>query len=254
MLMKLKGATPVIAFIAVLALGSSVAAPTDFDDMPGDGFDAVIDHVTDLGIMEGCHGSFFCPGGLVTREEMAVWLERVEHYSGQGNDYVPPDPSGRFDDVPPHSCLAGWIEQLAEDGITAGCSDPPPLYCPRKILSRAEMAVFLVRVQHGAEFHPPPCAGVFDDVPCPGSWPPTDFIEQLAADGVTGGCSTDPPLYCPYGTVTRAQMAAFLSKVLSNKYCSRYGETCWNPASPETGPDSVTVTLENDDGHELVGQ
>jgi len=37
-----------------------------------------------------------------------------------------------------------------------------------------------------------------------------DFIEQLYQDGVTGGCSANPLLYCPDGLVNRGQMAAFL--------------------------------------------
>jgi hypothetical protein len=53
---------------------------------------------------------------------------------------------------------------------------------------------------------------VFEDVPCtPGVGFP-DWIEQLFADGVTGGCSVSPPLYCPASPNTRGQMAVFLVK------------------------------------------
>ncbi|MFY9550770.1 MAG: DUF1800 family protein, partial [Thermoanaerobaculia bacterium] len=40
-----------------------------------------------------------------------------------------------------------------------------------------------------------------------------DWIEQLYAEGVTGGCATGPLRYCPSSPVTRGQMAAFLLKV-----------------------------------------
>jgi len=57
-----------------------------------------------------------------------------------------------------------------------------------------------------------PGAQVFDDVP------PThlffQFIQALAAAGITGGCSASPPLYCPDGLLTRGQMAVFLSRAL----------------------------------------
>jgi hypothetical protein len=40
----------------------------------------------------------------------------------------------------------GFIEKLAYDGITADCSNNPPMFCPNNPVTRAEMAVFLVAV------------------------------------------------------------------------------------------------------------
>ncbi len=249
MLRRHKCAVSGMAFVAVLALGVAPAMAGTFDDVPADFWarDA-IDHITTLHIMDGCGGTFFCPHEVVTREDMAVWLERVEHYSG--NSYTPPGAAGLFADVPVQACTAPWLEQLYRDGLTVGCNLTPLLFCPRKIMSRSEMAIFLVRLQHGTGYTPPPCTGgVFNDVPCPSKWPPADYIEQLAADGVTAGCSIAPPLFCPWGAVTRAQMAVFLTRVL----CTLHPNTCMNGNVPETGPDVVTITLDtNDDGHELL--
>jgi len=36
------------------------------------------------------------------------------------------------------------------------------------------------------------------------------FVEGLVTSGVTSGCKSSPPLYCPGGNVTRGQMAKFL--------------------------------------------
>ena len=72
------------------------------------------------------------------------------------------------------------------------------------------MAVFLLKAKNGAEYMPPSCTGVFDDVNCPSQY--ADWIEQLSAEQVTGGCQSDPPLYCPMNSVTRGQMATFLVK------------------------------------------
>lgn len=58
----------------------------------------------------------------------------------------------------------------------------------------------------------PPGAQVFDDVP-PGH-PFFQFIGALASAGITGGCNTTPPLYCPDDVLTRGQMAVFLSRAL----------------------------------------
>jgi hypothetical protein len=57
---------------------------------------------------------------------------------------------------------------------------------------------------------PDPCGGDSDDVPFSGQF--TDWIEDLAGQSITGGCSVSPPLYCPLNSVLRQQMAAFLVK------------------------------------------
>jgi hypothetical protein len=36
------------------------------------------------------------------------------------------------------------------------------------------------------------------------------WIEQLAAEGIAGGCSVTPKLYCSSTAVTQDQMAVFL--------------------------------------------
>jgi hypothetical protein len=84
------------------------------------------------------------------------------------------------------------------------------------------MAVFLLKAGHGSSYLPPSCTGIFQDVPCPS--PFADWIERLYAEGVSGGCGTNPQTYCPDASVTRAQMAVFLTK-------SRHPVTCAYPAS-----------------------
>jgi len=72
------------------------------------------------------------------------------------------------------------------------------------------MAVFLLRAEHGGDYVPPSATGtVFGDVPV--SHPFASWIEQLFAEGITGGCAGGaPPSYCPASFVTRGQMAALL--------------------------------------------
>jgi hypothetical protein len=70
------------------------------------------------------------------------------------------------------------------------------------------MAVFLLRAVHGSSYTPPNATGIFQDVPT--SYWAADWIEQLATEGITGGCSNDN--YCPMNPVTRDQMAVFLVK------------------------------------------
>ena len=48
-----------------------------------------------------------------------------------------------FNDVPESDAAFPFIEALAASGITVGCSESPPLYCPDNPLTRRQMAVFL---------------------------------------------------------------------------------------------------------------
>jgi len=152
------------------------------------------------GITSGCGVNIYCPSAMTTRTQMAVWLLRAIH----GSDYLPPAATGVFNDVPINHWAAPWIEQLAAEGITAGCGNGN--YCPDAGVSRDQMAVFLLRGKHSSAYSPPPATGVFNDVPL-NHWA-APWIEQLAAEGITVGCGNGN--YCPDVVVTRDQMAVFM--------------------------------------------
>jgi hypothetical protein len=123
----------------------------------------------------------------------------------RGSGFIPPPATGTmFNDVAAQDFAAAFIEQLATDGITGGCGGGN--YCPQNAVTRAQMAVFLLRAKYGAAHAPPAATGVFADVP-PGSFA-DGWIEQLADEAITGGCGGGN--YCPDDPVTRAQMAVFL--------------------------------------------
>ncbi|MBI5842456.1 MAG: S-layer homology domain-containing protein [Chloroflexi bacterium] len=105
---------------------------------------------------------------------------------------------------------ASWIEQLASDGITGGCGNNN--YCPESSVTRAQMAVFLLKARHGTGYNPPASSGImFNDV-SPSYWAAA-WIEQLANEGITSGCGNGA--YCPDSSVTRAQMAVFLVRAFN---------------------------------------
>ncbi len=177
----------------------------DFGDVPqGNLFHGDVEKIFRAGITAGCGGGNYCPAAPVTRAQMAVFLLKAEH----GSAYAPPACTGVFGDVPCPGPFTDWIEQLAAEGITAGCGGGN--YCPASAVTRQQMAVFLLKTEHGAPYVPPACTGIFQDVPCPG--PFTDWIEELYAEAITGGCQASPLLYCPTSPVNRGQMATFLSK------------------------------------------
>ena len=150
----------------------------------------------------GSNPLIYCPNQNVNRAMMAVFVLRAAH----GLDFTPPPATGTvFADVPADGFAAAWIEQLAAEGITGGCGGGN--YCPNAPVTRAQMAVFLVKAMYGTAYTPPDATGgIFTDVPADGF--AAAFIEQLAADGVTVGCGGGD--FCPNAYVTRAEMAVFL--------------------------------------------
>ena len=130
-----------------------------------------------------------------------------------------------FNDVPGSHWAWNHIERLYSAGITGGCATSPLAYCPESIVTRAQMAVFLLKGTRGSSYSPPAATGArFTDVPS-AHWAAA-WIEQLAEDGITGGCGDGN--YCPESAVTRAQMAVFLLK-------SKYGANYKPPTLDDSG-------------------
>jgi uncharacterized protein (DUF1800 family) len=139
------------------------------DVPPSNPFYAFIDELAALGITLGCGGGNYCPGASVTREQMAAFIIRA---IGMPN---PPTPGAqRFTDVPPSNPFYAFIEQMALRGVTAGCG--VGIYCPANLVTRAQMAAFLVR---GFGLTDPGAAGA--------SWANASrFLEQASFGPTTG--------------------------------------------------------------------
>jgi hypothetical protein len=163
-----------------------------------------IGKIAAAGITHGCGGNKYCPEDPVTRAQMAIFLLRSIYCS----TYSPPPATGTlFSDVSKSAFAAAWIEQLATAGLTQGCGGGK--YCPEDSVTRAQMAIFLLRAWYGTAYTPPPATGtVFSDVPK--SAFAAAWIEQLVKEGITGGCGDGK--YCPNDSVNRAQMAVFLAR------------------------------------------
>lgn len=54
-----------------------------------------------------------------------------------------------FNDVNSGNFFCGWIEWFHDLGVTTGCSETPPLYCPNSLVTRAQMAAFIGRAMRG---------------------------------------------------------------------------------------------------------
>jgi hypothetical protein len=110
-----------------------------------------------------------------------------------------------FLDVPYNYWAWRWIEGIENAGVNTTCATAG--YCPDAAMTRAEMAIFLLRAKEGGSYTPPACTtAMFSDVPCSSSYAP--WVNELVRRGVTAGCGSGN--YCPGNSVTRAQMAVFL--------------------------------------------
>ena len=80
----------------------------------------------------------------------ASWIEELSSLlrTERALPYAPPPCAGLFDDVecsPTPAFAVDWIEQLYNEGVTAGCGANPLTYCPSNAVTRGQMAVFLVK-------------------------------------------------------------------------------------------------------------
>lgn len=129
---------------------------------------------------------------------------KLDDFASQRTGYI--GPLSVFSDVAAASTNWPFVHALYAAEITSGCTTTT--YCPNNNVTRAQMAIFLVRGIHGPTFVPPAASGDFADVNIASFEAP--YIEQFAADGITSGCATNPLRYCPADPVLRSQMAVFL--------------------------------------------
>jgi hypothetical protein len=199
------GVLPVLVLVVVPA---SAAAATElapggtFLDDDGSVHEGMIEAIAALGITTGCtaDGRYFCPDHSVTRGQLAAFIRRAFSLAPSAVDAFLDDDGSVFE---------ADIQALAGAGVLRGCDPPANVSaCPGGVVSREQMASFLVR----AAALPPVEGDVFADDD--GSVHEPD-IQALAEAGISFGCN--PPAndrFCPGEPVSRAQMASFLGRAL----------------------------------------
>jgi hypothetical protein len=87
----------------------------------------------------------YCPGEVVTRDEMAIFIIRAR--LGLNLAGSPPmftySTTPYFADATASEFAFPWIQRLRADNITAGCSATD--YCPGEPVIRGDMAIFVLR-------------------------------------------------------------------------------------------------------------
>ena len=121
---------------------------------------------------------------------------------------VPVDLTVRFLDVADTSIFEAFIHAAAGAGVMPGCDVPAFLFCPTDLVTRADMAGFILRAVHGEDFVPAPYAGAFGDVSAGDD--NADYIQSFFDEGYTAGCGGGN--FCPDAVHTRGQTAVFILK------------------------------------------
>ncbi len=197
------------------ALGVTQDFTVLFTDVPaGANYTSAVDVFAQEGITAGCATDDFCPNDSVTRDQMAIFLVRAVY----GSDNFTSSAIPYFTDVQPSTFGFKWIQKLYELGITRGCT--ATTYCPTSVVTRDQMAAFLIRVRYGLVLaaNPPsftyPATPYFTDVPATDTEFP--YVQRMKLDGITNGCTATT--YCPDDPVTRGDMAIFVMRAAFNQF------------------------------------
>lgn len=154
-----------------------------------------IEFIAVRNITTGCGPRRYCPSNSVTREQMASFLVRA---TGLERTWWTP-----FVDVDSSSTHGRDVATIWANQITNGCS--PTRFCPRRAVTRAEMASFVSRA-----FDVPPARSTFPDVRSTSSH--ADAIGGLVEAGIVKGYADGT--YRPDRDVSRAEMAVFLNRAI----------------------------------------
>lgn len=116
------------------------ASGTLYNDVSATDFN--VDWIEQLaidGITEGCDANKFCPNMVVTKEQLAQLILKAKY----GDTYVPAATTGDvFTDIST-SDVADWIEELAKQGLSAGCEKDK--FCPKEAVTLTGFEDMLVR-------------------------------------------------------------------------------------------------------------
>lgn len=178
------------------------AGDARFDDVPVDAWYAA--HV-DCGVVHqlllGVAPRSYQPAAMVTRGQVASFVFRLL----QRTERLPGEVPNAFhdDDGSVHEAA---IDALAAIGVAVGRS--PGVFEPEAVVTRAQAASFLVRLQESFVGSLPAAATTFEDLDALHG----PAVEKASAAGLTSG--TTPWTFAPGSTVRRDQFGVFLVRSL----------------------------------------
>jgi streptogramin lyase len=210
-------------------------------------YSAAVNLLAQHGITVGCGSDNYCATQNVTRAQMAIFMVRAI----EGGDNFTFSPTPYFTDVQTTDFGFKWIQKMKELGITAGCT--VTAYCPNDNVTRAQMAIFLMRIRYGKAGPPD-----FRTQPYFTDEPATDttyfkWIQRLKQDGITAGCTVST--YCPNAPVIRGDMAIFIMRGAFNQLLPANTPviSSINPPTLTIGPAGGSFTITGANTHFLQG-
>jgi len=200
----------VLAMMTTLTAATVFAAGTRYADVPADSWAAqIIEKASSYGLMNGQGGGAFGYGRTITRAEFVTVLVRMFGWSAPGGDDAAPD------------ITLSWARTYINAAAAHDVFDTGALFRPNEPITRAEMAVMLVRA-----------LGLKEDGEAGdgGSLPFTDvtgnkgYIAVAYDIGMVDGMTATT--FEPDGTALREQAAAMLVRV----YEKYHQATAWTHA------------------------
>lgn len=148
------------------------------------------------GITTGCGFGDYCPTDSVTREQMATFIVRALH--GDNFSYTQ---QPYYSDVPADAWSFKYVQKLKDLNLTTTTGS----YDARGLVTREQMAAFIVRAKYGENFSYT-AAPYYSDVQAD-AWS-FKYVQKMKDMGFTNVMGS----YGAVTLVTREQMAAFLSR------------------------------------------
>ncbi len=242
-------------------LASFDACPEDV--IPSSGFRDVPsrhDNALDIrciayyGITKGTSATTYSPDAPVIREHMALFLVRLAKLV---DIYLPPPGATPFTDTKGLSQESrDAISQIYDLGITIGAT--ATTYAPDRNVSRGEMALFLQRLMNQMEvvadfrdtfgYTPDDVDANRLNVEVEAPWRDiqdvpfevNEAVTELYELGVASGFGGSSRLYGPSRDMSRADMAAFMAKILDHSNLRPKGVNI--QVSPTRGADDFDIT------------
>jgi len=146
------------------------------------------------GIGNGTVAYSVSPNATGSARTGKISIDNQDIYILQAQGIFADDPNDNF--IP-------YIYAIYTKGITTGCGGGN--YCPSVVVSRGQMAAFIIRAKYGESFTYT-TTPYFSDVP--DTHPFFKYVQKMKDTGITAVTGT----YNVDGLVTREQMAAFLSR------------------------------------------
>ena len=167
-----------------------------FFDVPDNVFTKYIYSIYTEGITVGCGSGMYCPSSNVTRGQMAAFIIRAKF--GESFSYTT---TPYYSDVPSTNTFFKYVQKLKDEGITVTTGT----YLVDDIVTREQMAAFIIRAKYGETFSYT-TTPYFNDVASTNVF--FKYVQKMKDEGITVTTGT----YMASSNVTRDQMAAFLGR------------------------------------------